>query len=173
MNPEKLKAIQDYPRPQNVKDVRSFLGLTGFYRRFIDRYSDKAKPLTLLQKKGIEFTWTPEAEKAFLKLKQTMRQGPILKYPDFSKPFVVATDASNIGIGSVLAQVHNGQEFPIAYNSRQLSKVEQNYSTIEKELLSVVNAVPTYRPYLYGRKFTLVTDHRPLRWLMSLKDPSS
>lgn len=173
MDPEKQRAIKDYPRPKNVKDVRSFLGLTGFYRRFIDGYSDKAKPLTLLQKKGADFVWTPEAEAAFKTLKEALQTGPILKYPDFAKHFVVATDASNVGIGSVLAQVHNGNELPIAYNSRQLNRAEQNYSTIEKELLSVVHAIRTFRPYLYGRRFTLVTDHRPLRWLMSLKDPSS
>ena len=173
MDPEKLRAVKDYPRPQNVKDVRAFLGLTGFYRRFIDRYADKAKALTQLQKKGIEFKWTLEADAAFQELKKALVTGPILKYPDFNRPFLVATDASNVGIGSVLAQVHNGQEFPVSYNSRQLSSAEQNYSAIERELLAVVHAVRVYRPYLYGRKFTLITDHRPLKWLMSLKDPSS
>jgi hypothetical protein len=170
---EKLRAVERYPCPTSVREIRAFLGLVGFYRRFIPHFAETAKPLTQLLRKDMDFRWGAEQTKAFQELKSSLLREPILKFPDFTKPFVVATDASNVAIGSVLCQTHNGVEFPISYNSRQLSDSEKKYSTIQKELLAVVNAIKTYRCYLYGRKFTLITDHAPLRWLMNLKDPSS
>lgn len=98
---------------------------------------------------------------------------PVLKYPDFSKPFILSTDASGIAIGAVLSQLHEGNEHPIAYASRQLNKAEKNYGATERELLALVWATKYFRCYLYGRKFTAITDHSALRWMLSLKDPSS
>lgn len=98
---------------------------------------------------------------------------PILQYPDFDQPFILTTDASDVAIGAVLSQGKIGSDNPVAYPSRTLSDTEQKYSTIEKELLSIVWAIKYFRPYLYGRKFKIYTDHRPITWIMSLKDPNS
>jgi hypothetical protein len=98
---------------------------------------------------------------------------PILQYPDFSKEFILSTDASNEGIGAVLAQGQLGRELPLAYASRSLNMMERNYSTSEKELLAIVWSIKHFRPYLYGRKFKITTDHQPLTWIMNVKDPSS
>lgn len=102
-----------------------------------------------------------------------MTNAPLLQYPDYSKPFILTTDASNVALGAVLSQGQVGCDKPVAYASRTLSDTESRYSTIEKELLAIVWAVKQFRPYLYGRKFLIYTDHRPLAWLNSLKDPSS
>jgi hypothetical protein len=106
-------------------------------------------------------------------MKNLLTTAPILKYPNFEEEFILTTDASSYAIGSVLSQGPIGKDLPIAYASRTLSKVECNYSNIERELLSIIWSVKHFRPYLYGRKFTIVTDHRPLTWLFSINDPGS
>lgn len=121
-----------------------------------------AKPLTLLLKKKLPFTWTDETQKAFETLRDIICSEPLLQYPDFSKPFLVTTDASNYALGAVLSQGIVGKDLPIAYASRTLKDPEINYSTTEKELLAILFAVEHFRPYLYGYEFTLITDHRPL-----------
>jgi len=156
-----------------VVDVKSFLGLAGYYRRFIPNFSLIAKPLTTLLKKDTEFIWTDLCQNAFLELKQLLSQQPILQYPDFSRPFIVTTDASNVAVGAILSQGKVGSDLPIAYVSRTLNKAEKNYNTTEKELLAIVWAVKQFRPYLFGRRFTVVTDHKPLTWLFNVKDPGA
>lgn len=172
-NPDKVKAVTEFPAPKNPKDIKSFLGLVGYYRRFIENFSKITKPLTSLLKKDAEFHWNQEQQNAFSTLKSKLTSAPLLQYPDFSKTFILTTDASNYAVGAILSQGVVGKDKPIAYASRTLNKAEGNYSTIEKELLAILFGVKTFRPYLYGHKFQIVTDHRPLVWLFNVKDPSS
>ncbi|XP_076546690.1 uncharacterized protein LOC143305763 [Osmia lignaria lignaria] len=172
-DPRKLQAVKEFPIPKTQKNVQQFLGLTGYYRRFIKDYSIKSKPLVQLLGKGIRFKWTEDQQKSFENLRDELCTQPILQYPDFNRPFIVTTDASDYAIGAVLSQGEIGNDLPIAYASRTLNKAERNYSATEKECLAMVYAVQYFRPYLYGTKFTLVTDHRPLVWLHSVKDPTS
>ncbi|CAH2089856.1 unnamed protein product [Euphydryas editha] len=172
-NPEKVRAIESLPAPKNPKDVKSFLGLVGYYRRFIENFSKITKPLTSLLKKDVSFHWTQEQELAFQTLKHKLISAPLLQYPDYSKPFILTTDASNYAVGAILSQGEIGKDKPIAYASRTLNKAEGNYSTTEKELLAILFGVKTFRPYLYGYQFKIVTDHRPLVWLFNVKDPGS
>jgi transposase InsO family protein len=172
-NPEKTKIINEYPIPTNQKDIRAFLGLLGYYRRFIKDFAKITKPLTSLLKKDVNFQWTEIEDKCFDYLKKILITEPILQYPDFNREFVLRTDASNFALGAVLSQGEIGSDLPIAYASRTLNASEQNYSTIEKELLGIVWAVNHFRPYIYGRKFKIITDHRALTWLFNVKDPGS
>ena len=172
-DPSKLDAVRNLPIPKRVKDVQFFLSLAGYYRRFIDHFSQIAKPLTQLLKKDQAFRWTAQEQEAFEILKEKLTTAPILQYPDFSKPFVLTTGASGKAIGAVLSQGKIGQDLPIAYTSRVLIKAEENCSTIEKELLAIVRATQHFGPYVYGTKFNIVTDHKPLTWLFNVKDPGS
>lgn len=169
-NPSKIKAVQEYPLPKTVKEIKSFLGLVGYYRRFILNFAKVLTPFTRCLKKGTKIdTNDPQYIEAFHKCKELLTNAPVLAYPDFEKTFHLTTDASNVAIGGVLSQNNH----PIAFYSRTLNSAEKNYSTIEKELLSIVENTKHFRPYLYGRHFKIETDHKPLVWLMSLKDPNS
>ena len=172
-NPDKLKAVHEFPIPTSPKDIKSFLGFVSYYRRFIPDFSNIAKPLTNLLKKNVEFSWSNEHQLAFETLKNKLTSAPLLIYPDFSKSFILTCDASNYAISAILSQGDIGKDKPIAYASRTLNKSECNYSTTEKELLAILFGCKTFRPYLYGRKFLIITDHRPLRWLFNHSDPSS
>ena len=170
-DPEKLKAVSMYPAPHNIKELRHFLGLANYYRRFIKGYSAIAEPLHKLTRKTAGgYKWSNECDDAFSLLKQKLTMSPILAYPCFEQPFILATDASEFAVVSVLSQKINGVERVISYWSRQLSKTERNYSTVEREALAVVAAVKEFYPYLYGRTFTLFTDHNSLTPLQGLKD---
>ena len=131
--------------------------MVSYYRRFIPDCSRIASPLHKLLKKDAKFIRTVDEEHAFERL--TCR--PILQYPDFSRKFVLTTDASNTGLGAVLSQGPPGKDLPVAYASRSLNKAEVNYTTSEKELLAIVWATKYFRPYLYGRHFKVTTDHIP------------
>ena len=170
-DPEKIKAVQDWPVPINQTEIRSFLGLCGYYRRFIKGYAETAKPLHTLTEKGRPFVWTEQCQEAFEKLKKHLTEAPILAFPDFSKDFVLDTDASGNSIGAVLSQKIDGKERVICFGSRTLSKSERQYSVTRKELLSVVYFMKRYRHYLLGRRFLVRTDHSALRSLMKTKDP--
>lgn len=173
-NPEKLSAIKLYPIPKTPKEVKTFLGMMGYYRKFIKDFAKITKPLTSSLKKGARINVdNKEYKEAFELCKNLLTNEPILQYPDFNKPFVLTTDASNYAIGSVLSQGPIGSDLPIAYASRTLNDHEINYATIDKELLSIVWSVNHFRPYLYGRKFKIITDHKPLQWLFNVKEPSS
>ena len=169
-DPDKIKAVRDYPTPTTLKELRQFLGLVNYYRRFVKKFASIAEPLYKLIRKGIPFKWTSACQGALDRLKQALSSPPILSYPHFDVPFTVFTDASNWAVGAVLAQIQDGEEHVVAYYSRQLSKQERNYSTMEREALAVVAAVKEFYPYLYGREFQLVTDHNPLVTLTNLKD---
>lgn len=172
-DPGKVEKVKEFPKPKNVKDIKSFTGLCNYYRRFIPNFSKIMEPLTSLLRKNVTFKWESTQEESFEKMKELLTSEPLLQYPDFEKPFILTTDASNDAIGSVLSQGEIGQDLPIAYASRTLNSAERNYPTVEKELLSIVWSVKQFRPYVYGRKFTIVTDHKPLTWIFNVKDPSS
>lgn len=172
-DPMKVEAVVNFPTPKDVKELKSFLGLAGYYRKFIKNFARIAKPLKSLFKEGAEFRWESEQNEAFLTLKNILTSDKLLQYPDFSKEFILTTDASKEALGAVLSQGEIGTDRPIAYVSRTLNKAERNYSITEQELLAIVWAIKQFRPYLWGRHFKIVTDHRPLRWLISLKDPGS
>jgi transposase InsO family protein len=172
-NPEKIKAVQEFPQPQCPKDIKSFLGLVSYYRRFIKDISKISKPLTNLLKKDTLFKWENEQQLAFERLKACLTSAPLLSYPDFSIPFVLTCDASNYAISAILSQGPVGSDKPIAFASRTLTKAECNYSTTEKECVAILFGTKTFRPYLYGRHFKIITDHRPLKWLFNHKDPGS
>ena len=170
-DPEKLRAVQEYPVPRNVTALRQFLGLTNYYRRFVQGYSSIAAPLHKLTAQSAGgYKWDKNCQATFEDLKQRLISPPILAYPDFQYPFTVATDASGLALGAVLSQEVEGVERVVAFWSRQLNKAERNYSTIEREALAVVAGIKEFFPYLYGRPFTVYTDHNPLTSLRGLKD---
>ncbi|GJS92255.1 V-type proton ATPase subunit A3 [Tanacetum coccineum] len=157
-DPTKINVMQEWPIPSNVKQLRGFLGLNGYYRRFIMNFDSVNRPLTQLLKKG-GYKWSNEAQAAFETLKSAMQKAPVLALPDFTKPFEVETDASGVGIGAVLQQ--NGH--PIAYMSKTLSLKHQSLSTYEKEFLEVLLALDKWRGYLLDRHFIIKTDHFSLK----------
>jgi len=159
---EKIRAIKEFPKPNNVKAVRAFLGLAGYYRTFIQNFSVIAEPLSRLIKKDVDFVWSDEQEVAFKKLCDALTGDTILQYPNFNKEFFVECDASGIGIGCVITQVSEGKRKPVAYSSRLLRRAEVNYTTTEKEALSIIAALQKHRYILLGYKITVVTDHQPL-----------
>jgi len=163
----KIQAIKNMNRPTNVRGVREFLGMVGFYRRHINRFSDIAKPLTRLIRKNDKFIWTDECQKSFNALKQALITSPILKYPDPNKAYTIFTDASDIALGSILLQKHNvnGKEcdMPIAYLSCQFNETQIKWSTIVKEAYAIYYSVLKWHHYLDGAQITLKTDHRPLQ----------
>ena len=170
-DPDKVSAVRDWPTPHCVSDVRSFLGLASYYRRFIPNFASVAAPLHKLTEKGMKFTWDEECQTAFQQLKNFLTEAPVLSYPTPTDPFILDTDASGVGIGAVLSQVQDGQERVICYDSKTLSKTQRAYCTTYRELLAVVKFVKTFRHFLWGRKFTVRTDHASLRWLKNFKEP--
>ena len=149
-----------------------FLGLANYYRRFIKDFASVSRPLQRLTEKNAPFCWTEQCQKAFDDLRNCLVNAPILAYPDYTKPFVLDTDASNSGIGAVLSQVQDdGTECVVAYASRSLTRQEQKYCVTRRELLAVVEFTHHFRPYLLGREFTLRTDHGSLDWLRNFKEP--
>uniref|UniRef100_A0A3B3QC10 Gypsy retrotransposon integrase-like protein 1 n=1 Tax=Paramormyrops kingsleyae TaxID=1676925 RepID=A0A3B3QC10_9TELE len=168
-DPAKIKVVQEWPVPRNQTEVRSFVGLASYYRRFIKGFAEIARPLHQLTEKGRRFKWSPDCDRAFLTLKACLITSPVLAYPDPGKTFVLDTDASDVGIGAVLSQETEGGERVVAYASRALTKAERRYATTKKELLSMVTFMKHFRHYLLGREFVLRTDHNSLRWLNSFQ----
>lgn len=167
-DPSKVEAIRTYPVPRNLKEVQRFLGLAGWYHRFVSNFSRIAEPLNSLKKKGRTFQWTLQCQQAFEQLKTCLMTPPILGHPNLEHPFMVYTDASEIGLGAVLTQKRRqGIEEVIAYASRTLNPAETNYSATEKECLAVVWALDKWQHYLDHKMFTVVTDHSALQWVMN------
>lgn len=161
-SPEKVRAIQDMPRPSNADEVRRFLGLITYYSKFIPDFSSISYPLRCLLRKNKRWLWTSQCEAAFLKLKSVMCSDKVLTPFDPQLPVVLATDASPYGIAAVLSHTIDNIEHPIAYASRSLTSSEQNYSQLDREALGLVFGVTHFYNYLYGKHFTLITDNQPL-----------
>lgn len=169
-DPDRVRCIVEFPTPVTVKQVRRFLGVTQWYQRYMSNYSATAAPITDLLKKANSFKWTPEAQKAFEKLKANLTSAPVLVHPDFSLPFYIQCDACITGVGGVLYQVIDGGEHPIAFMSKKLNAAQRNYSITELECLAAVLCIKKFRCYVEGMRFTVITDHASLKWLMSQKD---
>lgn len=163
VDPEKIRSIQEWPRPRNATEVRSFLGLAGYYRRFVQGFANMAQSMTKLTGKNVKFVWTDECELSFSRLKEMLTSAPILALPEMDKPYVVYTDASITGLGCVLMQ----EGKVIAYASRQLRKHEGNYPTHDLEMGAVIFALTTWRSYLYGAKVQVYTDHKSLKYIFT------
>ncbi|KAL0544263.1 hypothetical protein IC582_019376 [Cucumis melo] len=166
VDPAKIEAVTGWTRPSTVSEVRSFLGLTGYYRRFVENFSRIATPLTQLTRKGAPFVWSKACEDSFQNLKQKLVTAPVLTVPDGSGSFVIYSDASKKGLGCVLMQ----QGKVVAYASRQLKSHEQNYPTHDLELAAVVFALKIWRHYLYGEKIQVFTDHKSLKYFFTPKE---
>ena len=170
-----VEAVLNFPTPKDLTGVRAFLGLVGHYRRFIPKFADKSEALRKLLKKGKAFVWEKDQDDSFTELKKIITEKPVLGLPDFSMPFKLSTDASNIGISAVLSQIDEaGKElYVIGYRSRALRGAEENYSTIEKEMLAIIYGLQKFDYYLMGTSlpFEIVTDHQPLCHLPKTKDP--
>ena len=172
-DPSKCETVRNVPRPKCVKEVRQFLGLTSYYRRFLKGYSDVAKPLYNLTKKNSVFKWDEKCEDAFVSLKDKLTTAPVLAYPnEKGGEFILDCDASNSGIGAVLSQIQDGDEKVISYASRTLSEAEQMYCVTRKEMLAVVFFTEYFKHYLLGRHFTVRSDHSSLRWLSKFREPT-
>ncbi len=156
------------PNPTNVHTLRNFIRLCNYYRIYVQDFSTIVHPLYALLKKDVAWTWSEEAHEAFNTLKEKLLEFPILRRPDFSKVFILHTDWNALGICVILGQLdEEGKEYVIAYAYRNNNKVESNYSSYEGECLIVVWVVIHFRPYFYGTKFTLYTEHQPIKWLMT------
>ncbi|XP_073030654.1 uncharacterized protein [Primulina eburnea] len=166
VDPKKVEAIKDWPQPKTVTEVRSFLGLAGYYRKFVEGFSSIAIPLTKLTQKNLKFIWNEECERSFETLKTKLASTPVLVLPEDGKNFTVYSDASKGGLGCVLMQ--EGQV--IAYASRQLKPYEQNYRTHDLELAAVVFALQIWRHYLYGVKCEVFTDLQSLKYIFTQKE---
>ena len=161
-DPNNIDKVSSWPRPKNPSEVRSFIGLASFYRRFIPRFAQVSSPLTNLTQKGRQFLWTEECETAFTALKEALTSPPLLAYPDFNNKFILATDASQEAIGAILSQKQEGKERVTAYYSQKMTTSQQKWSTYDRELWAIVSAVRHFRHYLRGQEFTVLTDHQPL-----------
>jgi hypothetical protein len=165
MEQDKVKAIREWPPPKSITEVRSFLGLAGYYRRFVKNFSDISAPLTELLQTDVKWEWNDRQQQSFNELKDSISSAPVLVIPDDSLPFVVTTDASVYAVGATLSQDHGKGQQPIAFLSHKLHSAEQRYPTHEQELLAIIIALKEWRHYLHGRKFKIITDHRSIQFL--------
>eukprot|EP00253_Pinus_taeda_P031587 PITA_31587 len=170
VNPNKIALIKKVPPPQKVRDVRSFLGLARYYRRFIKDFSKLASPLFGLLAKDVEFKWTNDCQKSLNELKDKLVSAPILRGPNWALPFHIHTDASNKAIGAALGQIEEKLPYAIYFVSKNLSKAELNYTVTEKEFLAVVHALNKFRHYITGYQTFVHTDHAAIKYLMNKPD---
>ena len=171
VQPEKVEAVRDWPTPRSLTEVRSFVGLCSYYRRFISGFADMAAPLHDLTRKNARFRWGPEQDGAFRQLKRRLMTAPILGMPRDEGTYYLDADASDVGLGAVISQDQDGQEVVLAYSSRILSKQERNYDVTRRELLGIIYGLKTYRQYLLGRQFVIRTDHSALQSLRRTPEP--
>uniref|UniRef100_A0A158P4K2 RNA-directed DNA polymerase n=1 Tax=Tetranychus urticae TaxID=32264 RepID=A0A158P4K2_TETUR len=164
-DPRKIEDVKNFPAPKDITGIRSFMGMAGYYRKFIPKFSEIAEPLTRLTRKIVSFNWTDEQDRAFNKIKELLLQDPVLVHFNPSDPIEVHCDASGIGVGAVLMHRIEKEEKPVWYLSRLLHHAELRYSTTEKECLAIVFALEKLRPFISGLHFTVYTDHRALCWL--------
>jgi hypothetical protein len=160
-DPKKIEAIREWSAPKIVTEVRSFMGLAGYYRRFIEGFSKIAHLITSLQRKGVKFQWTLDCKRSFQNLKKLLKSAPILRIVDPNEDFILCTDACKEGLSGVFTQ--NG--FVICYESRKLKEHEKHYGTHDLELEVIVNALRKWRHYLMGKRFELRIDHIGMKYL--------
>ena len=172
-DPMKTKPIIEWHRPDNLKQLKSFLSTCSYYGSFISEFSMIAEPLYALRRKHVRFQWSEKAETAFCLLKQKLSTAPVLSLPRDDTPLVLDTDASDTGVGAVLSVLLNGQERPIAYASRTYSQSESRYCITRRELLGLIFGLKKFREYLIGRQFTLRTEQAPLLSIKANPNPSS
>lgn len=172
-DPEKMRAIHSFPQPKTVNEMQRFLGCCNYYRKYIKNYANITRPLSNLTKKEAIYIWTENCEEAFTILKKALTSEPLLIFPNFKEIFIVTCDASDVAIGAVLSQGIIPNDKPVQFYSKTLNETQTRYPTIEKELMAIVMAVENFRHYLYGRRFIIYTDHRPLLYIMKNKKPSS
>jgi hypothetical protein len=168
MDPSKVQEVMDWKPTKSVHQIRSFLGLAGYYRRFIPDFPRMAKPMTELLKKGVKFVWSEECDKAFHTLREHLTSAPVLTQPDMSKLFEVFCDASGTGLGCVLMQENR----VVAYASRALRPHEKNYPTHDLELAAVMHALKLWQHYLMGNRCNIYTDHQSLKYIFTQSDPN-
>lgn len=171
-DPEKIAAVSQWATPRTKKQLRSFLGLCSYYRRFVVNFASIAKPLHKLCEKAQKYIWTDEAQLAFEKLKKALTTTPVLAYPKLGQPFILDTDSSEFATGAVLSQEFDGSERVIAYMSKSLNKHERSYCVTRKELLAVIVALRKFHTYLYGQKVFIRTDNSAVSWMRNLKLPT-
>ena len=170
---KKTEKVSKYPIPKSQTEVRSFLGLCNYYRRFVENFSKLATPLNQLLQKDIKFSWSQDCEISFQALKHALVTAPMLKYPDMNAPFSLSTDASGTALGYILGQKGpDGKEMVAAYGGRSLKPDERKFTVSQQECLAVVDGIEAYKEYL-TKRFTVITDHQALKWLNSVKDTSS
>lgn len=170
VNPQNIEKLRNFKWPTSAKQVKSFLGMANFYRKFIEGYAKIASPLNKLLKKDQRFKWTPECQTAFETLKTKLTEAPILAYPRFELPFILTIDASDYSVGYILSQIQEGREHAIAYNGRALHGSELKWHITEKEALALVEGIQHFREYLTNHKFTVFTDNVSVKYLQNIKD---
>ena len=174
VDPKKVAVIADWPKPQDVSELRSFVGLANYYRRFTSRFSEIAAPLTRLFGKVL-WEWTAECDAAFAELKRIVTSAPVLAYPNPKKPFVLVFDASTtVALSGVLCQTSDDDDelHPVAFESRKLNSSDQSYAVHELEMLAFVHCAKTWRHFLDAMRFTVYTDNRSLATVMTNRTPS-
>ena len=172
VDPDKIAPIKDYPAPNNIRQIRRWIGMTSWYLKFILDYATRMAPVTALLKKGRKWDWGPEQQHSFEIIKEMLISAPILIRPDFEKPFEIHCDASTVGLGAILTQKVDRLDHVIAYASRTLTDPERNYYTTELECLAVIWAMEKFRQYVEGQEVTVITDHAAPTWLNNLKNPT-
>ena len=170
-DPGKVDAVAHWPTPENLTEVRSFLGTASYYRRWIKGFATIAAPLHDLMRKDTKWNWTPQCQASFEQLRDALCSAPVLAHPTEDGQFILDTDASNTGLGGALSQIQDGDERAVAFASKSLSRSQRNYCATNRELLGVVTMVQYFRHYLLGRPFLIRTDHSSLRWLTNFKKP--
>ena len=171
-DPGKIEAVKNWPEPTTVKQVRSFLGLCSYYRRFIEEFASIARPLHKLTNNAEKFQWTSHQQQSFDQLKIALTTAPILAYPKAEGQYTLDTDANDEAVGAVLSQEQDECERVVAYYSKALSKAERVYCVTRKELLAVVQALKHFHPYIYGRTVVVRTDNAAVSWMKNLKAPT-
>jgi len=168
---EKIQSIQDWPVPKCVRDVRAFFGLASCYRKFVQNFASIAEPLSALTKKGVRFSWSPEAQQAFERLKRALAETVTLAYPQPNQTFILDIDASDVAVGAILSTTVDGVERPIAFFSRVMNSAERNYCPTRRELIAVIAGLQHFCHYLVGATVILRTDHYSLKWLRTFRRP--
>lgn len=166
-NEENVETVKNFPRPRNVKQVQRFLGMASYFRKFLHQFATKAKPLHNLCKKDAVFTWSTDCEQAFETLKRALTTSPVLAFPNFKNKFYISVDASFYAVGAYISNDPPPNDKPIEYFSKTLSSTQQNYSTTHKELLAIILAIEHFQHYIWGKNFSLYTDHQALTYLFS------